>query len=107
MEQGGHNQSVLNTTRLNQAHHFVLGHQSREDILGVIKIHGMTQGAILDEHKVAGVTHDGRVRKNLADDARAFAFVTGFFATASSTKKSCCSPVRGETRMSERMRKMR
>ena len=56
------------------------GHQPGRQVLAVVEFHRVQAAAILHHHREAGVAHDGRVREDLADEARVFALITGFLA---------------------------
>ena len=55
-------------------------HQSGDQVLAVIEIHGVFQSAILHQHSVASVALDGRVGEDFAQDSRVLAFVAGLLS---------------------------
>src|SRR5439155_16874432 len=78
--QGDNHKRVLDSSLGNEAGNICGRHESGDDVLPVVEVHGVFQSAILHQHGVARVALDGRVGENFAQNSRILAFVAGLLA---------------------------
>ncbi len=80
MVERGDDEGVLDPPLPHQLGDFGHGHKAGDQVFAMVKFHRLDAAAVLHQHGETGVGHDGRVRKDLAENPRVLADVAGFLA---------------------------
>jgi len=56
------------------------GHEARDQIFAAVEFHAVLQAAVFNQHGEGRIAQDGRIRMDLSEQTRVFAFVAGLLA---------------------------